>query len=129
MVGAPACRIVAEAFEHDTVERARRLDQTLDHHEPVAATDRLRMQRQVVDAPWNVRMRPHELAVPDLVDRRRRVLTDGEARHELEVLEVAEPPAEGDPDEVDALAEHVLAVGRELVATAKVVRLEIRARE
>ena len=74
-------------------------------------------------------MCPRELAVPDLVDRRRGVLPHGDARHELEVLEVAHPPAERDPDEVDALAEDVLAIGREPVAAAEVVRLEIGAGE
>ena len=129
MLRAPRGGVVSEPLEDDAVERLRRLDQALDHDEPVAAADRLRMHRQVEDAARRMLVRPHELAVPDLVDGRRRVLADGSARHELEVLEIGEAPAEGDPHEVDALAEHVRAVGRETVAAAQVVRLEVGPRE
>src|SRR6478735_2024353 len=129
MLLAPARGVVAQPLERDPFEALGRLDQALDHDEPVPAPDGLRMHRQVIDAARDMRVRPLELAMPDLVHGRRGVLAHRDAGHELEVLEVAEAPRERDADEVDGLAELVRPVRGKAVATAQVVRLEVTARE
>src|SRR5882724_12774825 len=93
------------------------------------ASDDLRMERQVVEPAGAIRVRPVELAAPDLLDLRRRGEPRVRAENELERREVVEAPRDRQLDEPRLLAEHVGPVRRPAIAAPYPVGMEVAPHE